>query len=365
MIVARHGGRLMAIAAIALLLTFAIATDGQAQRRGGGEGRGGGEERGEERRSGGLSAEERAFLRNLSEGEREQIRLMDRDERRAHIRKLMNRPSESSERGGATERGSTADANEGVKTLDGFVPPDLISEEVRVMVGKFRGRRTMDAAVAIQKSRGGIETGLEPAFIGGASCPEIDSEKWAIDYTNKREGAAIHKGIDIPQPRGTPIRAVADGTVVGRFLNDGNRKGIEVMLRHTPEQTGLPFWTYTQYTHLREMSPLPIGAQVKMGQEIGKTSNTGKMGRRIRRDALHFAVLYSRHPEWSNDGRFVIPKDSYWMDPNAFYRAQAPWDSSSLAALPSDGKKVPVPYMKSDGTFVTRDPKRIWPYACD
>jgi hypothetical protein len=43
--------------------------------------------------------------------------------------------------------------------------------------------------------------------------------------------------------------------------------------------------------HLKEMSPLPIGAQIKMGDEIGKTGNTGKMGKRVRRDALHFAIL--------------------------------------------------------------------------
>ncbi len=108
------------------------------------------------------------------------------------------------------------------------------------------------------------------------------------------------------------------------------------MLRHTLEQTGLPFWTYSQYTHLWEMPPLSIGSEVEMGNEIGKTANTGKMGRRIRRDALHFAILYSKHPEWSNDGVAVIPRDGYFMDPNAFYRLDPPYDSLSLAKLPSN-----------------------------
>ena len=98
--------------------------------------------------------------------------------------------------------------------------------------------------------------------------------------------------------------------VIGKFKNGHNRKGIEVMLRHTPDQTGLPFWVYSQYTHLQEMSPLLIGARVKMGDEIVKTANTGKMGRRIRRDALHFAILYSESPPWSNDGVVVTPKES-------------------------------------------------------
>jgi len=250
------------------------------------------------------------------------------------------------------------------ETMDGFVPPDEISELVRLMVGKQKGADKA-YAVAVQKARGGIETGLSAAFIDGAACPEIDSEQWAIDYSHKRPWPAIHKGVDIPQPRGTPLRAVSDGTVVGKFLNQGNRKGIEIMLRHAPEQTGLKFWTYSQYTHLEAMSPLAIGAEVRMGQEIGKTANTGKMGRRIRRDAVHFAILYSESPEWSNDGRFVTPKAGYWMDPNAFYRLAGPYDSGSLAGLPDDQKQVPVPYMKPDGSFVPADTKRIWPYPCE
>ncbi len=248
-------------------------------------------------------------------------------------------------------------------SLKGYVPPGEISEDVRMMVGKATKGR-MGAAVKVQKARGAVETGLVPAFIGGAKCPEIDSEKWAIDYSHKRPWPAMHKGIDIPQPRGTPIRAIAAGTVVGKFMNDGNRKGIEIMLRHTPAETGLSFWTYSQYTHLREMSPLAFGAKVKMGDEIGKTSNTGKMGRRIRRDALHFAIVQSTHPEWSNDGIYVIPKDSYWLDPNAFYRTGPPYKSQTLAELPDNQKRVPVPYMKGDGSFVPANTKRIWPYIC-
>lgn len=247
--------------------------------------------------------------------------------------------------------------------LDGFVPPNQINDKIRRMVGKYKGGGGPEN-VAIQRARGVIETDLVPDFMEGGNCPEIDSEKWAIDYTHKRERAALHKGIDIPQPRGTPIRAVADGVVVGKFENKRNRKGIEIMLRHTPDQTGLPFWTYSQYTHLREMSPLPIGTNVKMGDEIGKTANTGKMGRRIRRDALHFAILYSESPEWSNDGVVVTPKDGYFMDPNAFYRLEPPYDSQALVKLPRDQKKVSMPYMGVDGRLVPANTKRIWPYAC-
>lgn len=136
------------------------------------------------------------------------------------------------------------------------------------------------------------------------------------------------------------------------------------MLRHTPDQTVLPYWTYSQYTHLQKMSPLPIGIKVKMGDEIGETANTGVMGKRIRRDALHFAVLYSKQPQWSNDGAVVMPKDGYFMDPNAFYRLEPPYDSQSMSILPNNQKKVPVPYIKADGTLVPSNTNRIWPYVC-
>ena len=250
------------------------------------------------------------------------------------------------------------------ESLDGFVPPDEIDDEIRRMVGKYRGGGGKKN-VTIQKARGVVETHLYPEFINGADCPEIDSEKWAIDYSHKRSRKALHKGVDIPQQRGTPIRAVADGIVVGRFLNEGNKKGIEVMLRHAPEQTGIGFWTYSQYTHMQDMSPLPIGKAVTMGDPIGKTSNTGKMGKRVRRDALHFAILYSAHPQWSNDGTVVTPKDGYFMDPNAFYRLQPPYDSRSLSSLPDEQKSVPTPYMKNDGSFDPPNTKRIWPYPCE
>ncbi|MGB1006025.1 MAG: M23 family metallopeptidase [Thalassobaculaceae bacterium] len=230
------------------------------------------------------------------------------------------------------------------------------------MVGKSKGSKA--AHVKIQKQRGAIPTGTYPTFAGGANCPKIDSETWAIDYTHKRGKPALHKGIDIPRPNGTPILAVADGTVVGKFKNFNNRKGIEVMLRHTPAETGLPFFTYTQYTHLREMSPLVIGARVKKGAEIGKTSNTGKMGRRVRRDALHFAVVYSRSPNWTNNGRVVAAEESFWMDPVAYFKDEGPYDSQSIKRLDAARKAIDVPYVDASGQTVPATAKRVWPYAC-
>ncbi len=247
--------------------------------------------------------------------------------------------------------------------LEGFISPEKISEDVFKMVGKNNNENKNDA-VEIQKRRGVIITGTSPSFPLGIKCPLIDSEKWAIDYSHKRRGAALHKGIDIPQPKGTPVLATASGTVVGKFINANSRKGIEIVLRHMPEQTGLPFFTYTQYTHLLELPSIPIGAKVRIGDEIAKIWNTGVMGRRIRRSALHFAVFYSESPNWTNSGRFFAPQNGYFMDPVSFFSETGPYESKEVKSLPRRAKSITIPYQLNDGTRYPSNAKRIWPFAC-
>ncbi len=142
-----------------------------------------------------------------------------------------------------------------------------------------RGRRE-DPTDA--KQRGMIPTGLKPLFAEGIKCRGID-DYWAMDYSHKRGRETYHGGIDIPAPRGTPVLAVADGVVVGKFLNKDNPKGIEIMLWHSPQDTGHEMWVYTQYTHLLEIPDLEIGQRVRMGEVIGKTSNSGISGREARK----------------------------------------------------------------------------------
>ncbi len=243
--------------------------------------------------------------------------------------------------------------------------------------GRGRRKNPVDA-----KKRGMIPTGLKPEFDKGVKCRGIN-ETWAMSYTEKRGREAYHGGIDIPAPQGTPILAAADGIVVGKFMNKDNAKGIEIMLRHSPQDTGHPMWVYTQYTHLRKMPELDIGQRVKMGEVIGKTSNSGisgqearerhgknkrtrkrRRGSKIRRHALHFGMLYSTSRKYMINEKRLVPVDAYWMDPNALYRKSPPFDSASLKALPEDQKQVHVPYMLSSGEAVPADTKIIWPYSC-
>lgn len=261
---------------------------------------------------------------------------------------------------------------------DDQVSRSELKPEVRKSFGKGRRKNPVHA-----RRRGMAPTGLRPLFDEGVICRNID-EHWAIDYTRKRGREAYHGGIDIPAPEGTPILAVADGVVAAKFMNEENPKGIEIMLRHSPQDTGLSIWVYTQYTHLIEMPDLRIGQKIGMGEVIGRTGNTGISGREarrrhgksrrgrrgmrsgleFRRPALHFGVIYSASRLYMKNEKMLVPVDAYWMDPNALYRKSPPFDSASLKALPESDKKVPIPYILPDGKVVPADTRVIWPYSC-
>ncbi len=76
-----------------------------------------------------------------------------------------------------------------------------------------------------------------------------------------------HLGTDYAAPRGTPIRAVADGTVTKASYTRGN--GVYVKIRHDK--------TYeTQYLHMtRYAKGISPGTRVSQGQTIGYVGSTG------------------------------------------------------------------------------------------
>lgn len=172
----------------------------------------------------------------------------------------------------------------------------------------------------------------------------------------------------MPAPWGTPILAVAAGTVVGKFRGDGSYRGIEIVLRHSSEETGIPIWIYTQYTHFSEMPKLEIGQRVRMGEILGPTENSG-VGRkggqsRKRRPAIHFGAFYSTSGQYAVIHDRVIPVDGHWMDPVTLFRKKLPLDSYSMKALPETEKQVSISVMLDSGKVIPADSKIIWPYTC-
>ncbi len=232
-------------------------------------------------------------------------------------------------------------------------------------------RRAKYDDVAHLKSRGLFETGLKPAWPEDVSCRGID-EWYGQDYSSKRPKESYHGGIDLPAPFGTPVLAIMDGEVVALYEGKKNPRGIEVVLRHTPEESGIPLYIYSRYTHFDSMPKLAIGQRLKMGEVIGETGNTGVQGcelkgipcMRPRRPVTHFDILYSTNKKYYDTGTVLIPFDVHWMDPTALYRKQPPFDSFSMRALADSDKKVSISYLLNNGQLYPPDTKMIWPYSC-
>ncbi|MBM3703109.1 MAG: M23 family metallopeptidase, partial [Actinobacteria bacterium] len=79
-----------------------------------------------------------------------------------------------------------------------------------------------------------------------------------------------HKGIDIANNTGTPIRATANGTIiaVGTSGNFGRR----IMIYHGTDENGTTYVTI--YAHLSNFS-VKAGEKVSQGEIIGLMGNTG------------------------------------------------------------------------------------------
>jgi murein DD-endopeptidase MepM/ murein hydrolase activator NlpD len=76
-----------------------------------------------------------------------------------------------------------------------------------------------------------------------------------------------HRGVDLAAPRGTPVRAVADGWVKEAHWMGG--LGRAVQLEHMGDRV-------TTYGHLSEIAPgIQEGATVEQGQVIGYVGSTG------------------------------------------------------------------------------------------
>ncbi len=255
--------------------------------------------------------------------------------------------------------------------IDKSVQSDRVGEDAldnETICGIARSKR---CDIDHQINRGLVATGTGPRFPKIASCPGID-DYWAMDYSHKRRRASFHGGIDIPVPWGTPVRAVAAGSVVAKYQADQSKRGNEVVLRHSPEQTGLSVWTYSAYGHLDALPDLQIGQKVAMGEIIGPTGNSGisakgKKGSdqsKTRRPAIHLATFYSSTGKYSESNATIVPLDGYWLDPMAFYRQKEPFDSVSVKALPEREKDVLIPVLLEDGTTIPTNTKIIWPYTC-
>ena len=78
--------------------------------------------------------------------------------------------------------------------------------------------------------------------------------------------ASFHHGVDVAMPVGTPLTAPADGVVLKK--GNGASRGVTLIVRHDNN-------LHTVYYHLQKPSQLAVGAQVKRGELLGFSGNTG------------------------------------------------------------------------------------------
>ena len=99
------------------------------------------------------------------------------------------------------------------------------------------------------------------------SSPSTRASSFSDTFGAARAGVVWHHGQDIFAPLGTPLLAVADGTIFSVGWNDLG--GYRLWLR---DRQGNQFY----YAHLSAFSPLAVdGNEVKAGAVVGFVGNTG------------------------------------------------------------------------------------------
>lgn len=134
-------------------------------------------------------------------------------------------------------------------------------------------------------------------FVGLAACASAPRSEvvsvpsgWPVDPRvarvssdfGARRGGSWHQGIDLSAPKGTPVRATADGKVVAAG-RDG-AYGRTVIIVHG---TGLS----TRYAHLKRIKVRP-GERVRRGDTVGTVGASG----RASGSHLHYEVRREGRP---------------------------------------------------------------------
>lgn len=150
---------------------------------------------------------------------------------------------------------------------------DVNQQNVKLSIDQFYTLRAQAMSGRVTRA---IEGGLSPSFVGDwtqlADAPSLwPLEGRVTSAFGEREDpingeGAFHAGVDIAAPYGSPVRASADGEVMGTRMGAGYGK--EITLDHGHD-------VLTVYGHLSAMAVVP-GQHVTRGQVIGYVGQTGR-----------------------------------------------------------------------------------------
>lgn len=145
--------------------------------------------------------------------------------------------------------------------------------------------RALEEAKAEERSRtassGGTRQLISPPP-GGMVCPVQGAVSFTDTWGASRSGGRSHKGVDMMARSGTPLVAIANGTIIRSSSSDSGLGGITLWLR---DDSGNTYF----YAHNRS-NAVGSGARVSAGQLVGYVGNTGN----ARHTAAHLHFEY--HP---------------------------------------------------------------------
>lgn len=163
-----------------------------------------------------------------------------------------------------------------------------------------------EARLAAERYQAPRDDGPVPASgIGQAggddpACRPVSDAALTDTFGAARAGGRVHEGIDIFADRGTPVHAVASGTVVGGF---SNRLGGTVVRIEGDDGR------YYYYAHLvaDSVRGLRPGQHVAAGEVIGQVGNTGDAAG----TSPHLHLQIRENGEWINPYDVLRPLPDY------------------------------------------------------
>jgi murein DD-endopeptidase MepM/ murein hydrolase activator NlpD len=218
-----------------------------------------------------------------------------------------------------------------------------------------------------------IATGLVPVFPVGQTCPGVASG-WGsperFDGSTRVQGrnSGLHGGMDISLREGTPLLAIAAGTVLATG-EGGALEGIYLWLEHLPSDTGLAYRGVTKYQHLAELPSLKPGERVTLGQVVGRSGLTGTRGPAFGPAGYpHLHMSFFVMPSVGNTEEpkaltRVPPRDGKLSDPLLLFLAPD-ITPDNVATLPDTAKRVPVAVMNGSSQLTPPGAKVVWPVTC-
>jgi murein DD-endopeptidase MepM/ murein hydrolase activator NlpD len=140
--------------------------------------------------------------------------------------------------------------------------------------------------------------------------------------TGKR---TFHHGVDVALPVGTPLTAPADGVVVKK--GNGPSGGVTLIVKHDNN-------LHTVYYHLQKPSHLAVGAQVKRGDLIAYSGNTGAS------TGPHLHMELRRSARWGDT-----------IDPMPYLEAAPVKTKPVFEPAPKPKRRIPTPLSPKLASF--------------